>query len=160
MRMRMILATLLVAVTASACAQNGGTGYGTKQTVGALGGAALGGWAGSTIGGGTGQIAATAAGAVLGGLLGSEIGRSMDELDQMKAERAYTRATTAPVGETISWRNPDSGNYGTVTPVREGTQTASGRYCREFQQTVVIGGQREEAYGVACQRPDGTWEVQ
>lgn len=159
MRIRMILAAMLIAVTASACTQNG-SGYGTKQTVGTLGGAALGGWAGSTIGGGTGQLAATAAGAVLGGLLGSEIGRSMDELDQVKAERAYGRATTAPVGETISWNNPDSGNYGTVTPVRDGRQTTSGRYCREFQQTVVIGGQRENAYGVACQQPDGTWEVQ
>lgn len=159
MRMLTILAALLIALTASACAQNG-SGYGTKQTVGALGGAALGGWAGSTIGGGTGQIAATAAGALLGALVGSEVGRSMDELDRMKAERAYTRATTAPVGETISWRNPDTGNYGTVTPVREGTQTASGRYCREFEQTVVIGGRHEQAYGVACQRPDGTWEIQ
>ncbi len=35
----------------------------------------------------------------------------------------------------------------------------SGRYCREFQQSVVIGGQSEQAYGIACQQPDGSWEV-
>ena len=78
-------ATVLVLFTA-ACAQNGG--YGTKQTVGALGGAALGGWAGSTIGHGNGRLAATAAGALIGALVGSEIGRTMDDVDRMKASIA------------------------------------------------------------------------
>lgn len=46
---------------------------GTKSGVGAIGGAALGGVAGSTIGGGRGQIAGAVGGAVLGGLAGSAI---------------------------------------------------------------------------------------
>jgi surface antigen len=25
---------------------------------------------------------------------------------------------------------------------------------------VVIGGQQEDAYGVACRQPDGSWEIQ
>ena len=148
-------ATVLVLITA-ACAQNGQ--YGTKQTVGGLGGAALGGWAGSTIGHGKGRLAATAAGALVGALVGSEIGRTMDDVDRMKAEGAYQKATAAPLGEQVAWNNPDSGNSGTVVPTRDGTST-SGRYCREFQQSVVIGGQNEQAYGVACQQPDGSWEV-
>jgi surface antigen len=148
-------ATVLVLLTA-ACAQNGQ--YGTKQTVGGLGGAALGGWAGSTIGHGKGRLAATAAGALVGALVGSEIGRTMDDVDRMKAKGAYQKATAAPLGEQIAWNNPDSGNSGTVVPTRDGTST-SGRYCREFQQSVVIGGQNEQAYGVACQQPDGSWEV-
>jgi len=158
MKIKALLAAMVIATLTAACAQNGQ--YGTKQTIGALGGAALGGWAGSSIGKGKGQLAATAAGALIGALVGSEIGRSMDELDRMKAERAYTQATTAPVGETITWNNPESGNYGAVTPTREGTKQATGEYCREFQQTVVIGGREEQAYGVACRRPDGSWEVQ
>jgi outer membrane lipoprotein SlyB len=44
---------------------------GTKSPVGALGGAALGGVAGSAVGEGTGKAAATVAGALLGGLAGS-----------------------------------------------------------------------------------------
>jgi triosephosphate isomerase len=35
----------------------------------------------------------------------------------------------------------------------------AGRYCREFQQTVTIGGRTEQAYGTACMQPDGAWEV-
>ena len=93
-------------------------------------------------------------------MVGSEIGRGLDTIDEQKAEQAYTQATTAPVGQTISWSNPDTGNYGTVKPTREGTKQSSGEYCREFQQTVVIGGDTEEAYGVACRQPDGQWEIQ
>ena len=61
-------------------------------------------------------------------------------------------------GETIAWNNPESGNYGNVTPVRDGT-SGSGLYCREFQQVITVGGQTETAYGTACQQPDGTWRI-
>ena len=42
---------------------------------------------------------------------------------------------------------------------REATKS-TGEYCRECQQTVVIGGREEDAYGVACRQPDGSWEIQ
>ena len=158
MKFKTMLAAIAIMALTAACAQNGQ--YGTKQTIGGLGGAALGGWAGSTIGGGSGQLAATAAGVLIGALIGSEIGRGLDEIDKQKAERAYTQATTAPVGQTITWSNPNTGNYGSVTPTRDGTKQATGEYCREFQQSVVVGGKTEEAYGVACRKPDGQWEIQ
>ncbi len=157
MRVKIVLAALALAVGLSACAQNGQ--YGNKQIFGGLGGAALGGWAGSSVGKGSGKLAATAAGVLIGALVGSEIGRSMDEVDKQKAHQAYTQATSAPVGQTIAWNNPNTGNSGTVTPTRDGTSNA-GEYCREFQQDVVIGGQTEQAYGVACRQPDGSWEIQ
>jgi surface antigen len=99
-----------------------------------------------------------AAGVFIGALLGSEIGRSMDDVDRLKAEQAINQAHSAPIGNTITWNNAESGNSGTVTPTRDGT-SASGEYCREFQQTVVIGGKTEEGYGVACRQPDGTWRI-
>jgi len=157
MRVKLALAAIAIAVGVSACAQNGQ--YGNKQIIGGLGGAALGGWAGSTIGGGSGKLAATAAGVLIGALIGSEIGRTMDEVDKQKAQQAYTQASSAPIGQTIAWNNPNTGNSGTVTPVRDGTSSA-GEYCREFQQQVTIGGKQEEAYGVACRKPDGSWEIQ
>lgn len=159
MRFKTVLAAIAIAALTAGCAQNGGR-LGTKQTIGGLGGAALGGWAGSTIGHGKGQLAATAAGVLIGALVGSEIGRTMDEVDRQRAEQAYTQATTAPVGQTITWSNPQTGNYGAVTPTREGTKQATGDYCREFQQTVVVGGEQQQAYGVACRKPDGQWEIQ
>ena len=38
-------------------------------------------------------------------------------------------------------------------------QTSSGQYCREYLQTVVIGGQQQQAYGTACRQPDGSWKI-
>ena len=157
MKIKMLVVAVLIAFTTAAC-QDGR--YGTKQTIGALGGAAAGGLLGAQVGSGRGQLAATAAGALLGALIGSEIGRSMDEVDRMRAEQAYGQAQDAPIGQTIAWDNPDTGNYGSVTPTKQGTNTNTGAYCREFQQTVVIGGRQEDAYGVACRQPDGSWEIQ
>ena len=32
-------------------------------------------------------------------------------------------------------------------------------YCREFQQSVTIGGVPQQAYGVSCQQADGSWRI-
>ena len=34
---------------------------------------------------------------------------------------------------------------------------AQGGQCREFQTTVIVGGQPQPAYGTACLQPDGSW---
>ena len=51
------------------------------------------------------------------------------------------------------------GNSGAIVPIREGRQANTNAYCREYQQTVYIGGRQEQAVGQACQNPDGTWEI-
>lgn len=134
-------------------------GIGTKQGVGTLGGAAAGGLAGAQFGKGKGQLAMTAGGVLLGALLGGEVGKSLDRADEAYATQAADRAYSAPVGETIRWQNPESGNYGTVTPIREGRNTQTGQYCREFNQTIYVGGRAEQATGRACQQQDGTWQI-
>jgi len=139
------------------CAQNP-DGTGNKRVVGAMTGAAVGGLLGSHMGRGGGRLVATAMGVFVGGLIGHEIGRSLDEADRARAQQAMSRAQAAPIGETIEWNNPKSGHSGTYTPVRDGT-SSSGNYCREFQQTVTIGGKTERAYGTACRQPDGSWQV-
>lgn len=81
----------------------------------------------------------------------------MITVSQQRAhESAQIRATAAPIGETVRW-NQD-GARGAVTAVRDG-RSSSGRYCREFQQTLVVGGKTENAYGTACRQPDGSWEL-
>ncbi len=39
-----------------------------------------------------------------------------------------------------------------------GEASAQG-YCREYSQSVSIGGQRQSSYGTACMQPDGSWQV-
>lgn len=147
------MAALLV-VSVAGCESLGGQ----KQTGGAVLGGAAGALAGAQFGSGSGQIAAAVVGTLLGALVGSEVGRSLDKADLAYANQANQRAQVAPINQPIQWSNPESGNYGTVTPVREG-RAQDGAYCREFQQTVTIGGKTESAYGTACRQPDGTWKV-
>lgn len=150
-----LTATLMAGVALSGC-----TAYdaGNKEVVGTGLGAVVGGLAGSQLGKGDGQLWMTGAGVLLGALVGSELGRSLDKADMAYMNQAQTRSYSAPIGETISWNNPQSGNSGTYTPIRDGRAT-SGSYCREYQQTIYVGGQQETATGTACQQPDGTWKI-
>lgn len=68
---------------------------------------------------------------------------------------AYRNALAAPIGEPINWH--DGRISGDVTTTRDGW--AGERYCREFRQNIVVDGRSEEAYGTACQKPDGDWEI-
>jgi surface antigen len=83
----------------------------------------------------------------------------MDAADQQRAHEAAKRALeSVPSGQTVAWQNPDSDNAGTVMPTRT-YQTAGGQYCREYQQTITVGGERQPSYGTACRQPDGTWHI-
>ncbi len=151
--------TAIVPLVAATLALGACADQGQKQTAGTILGGVGGAVLGSQIGGGSGRIIATAIGTLAGAMIGSEIGKSLDKADQLAMARAEEKAHTAPVGETIAWNNPDSGNHGTVTPVRDGRSTQTGAYCREYQTTVTVGGRQEEAYGTACQQPDGSWKI-
>jgi surface antigen len=147
---------VIVAMALSACIATDGQ----KQSGGTVIGAGLGALAGSQIGSGRGKLAAVAIGTLGGALLGNSVGQSLDRADRLHAARAVERARTAPLGQPVVWRNPDSGSQGSVTPIREGRQTATGAYCREYQQTVTVGERTEEAFGTACRQPDGSWKIQ
>lgn len=149
-----VAGVMVVALGLAACEHQG-----PKQTIGTLGGAAVGGLAGAQIGSGKGQLAATAVGVLLGALIGSEVGKSLDKADQMYAERAANQALESrPSGQASTWSNPDTGNSGATVPQRT-TYSDSGQPCREFQQTVTIGGKTQQAYGTACRDADGSWRI-
>lgn len=81
---------------------------------------------------------------------------NIDEQAQREHEQAQISATTAPVGKTITW-NTDTAK-GQVVATKEGTNE-SGQLCREYQQTITVGGSTEQAFGVACLKSDGSWEI-
>lgn len=153
-RIKIVVPVILLAFLIAGCETTGGPR--TKTAVGGLGGAAAGGLLAAAVGG---SAVGIAAGTILGGLVGGAIGDRLDAADQRRANQTAMRAfETTPSGSSASWRNPDNGNSGAVTPVRT-YQTASGQYCREYQQTVTIGGQQEKSYGTACRQPDGSWKI-
>lgn len=162
--MRRVFASLVLASFLAACAQGQGFdnspgSFGAnKTTVGGLAGAGLGGLAGAQFGKGSGRLWTTGAGVLLGALAGSSIGSSLDKADQQYAQQGFNQAVAAPVGQPIQWNNPQSGNSGTYTTTRTGSR--NGLPCREFQQTIVVGGKTQQAVGQACQNGDGTWAIQ
>ena len=149
---------LLVPVLAGALLM-GCADAGNKETMGTLIGAGLGAWAGSTVGHGDGRVFATAVGTMVGAGIGNAIGRNMDKVDRMEMERAqYQAFEYTPSGTSTKWYNPDTGNSGWVKPA-PAYKDESGQYCREYQQKVTINGQEQQAYGRACRKPDGSWEI-
>lgn len=89
-------------------------------------------------------------------ILALQIVDVLNESQRHSYALAQQRATVAPLGESIRWN--DGSARGQVIAVRDG-QDSGGRYCREFQQEVVIGNQRRAGYGIACRQPDGAWEI-
>jgi surface antigen len=173
MRRRIVIkgaALLIVPVLVlSGCANTtGGSGSGSgsqasqwissneKALIGGIGAAAAGGLLGAAFHLGPAGIIG---GALLGGLAGGAIGNRMDAADKQQQAQAAQRAfETAPSGQSVPWRNPDTGHNGLVTPVRT-YQASNGQYCREFQQTITVGGENHNAYGTACRQPDGSWKI-
>ena len=165
-----VLALTAAAFLASACsgqqnaynASQGGIAGGgglTKADIGTGLGAVGGAFAGSQFGSGSGQLVGVAVGTLVGAGIGRSIGSSLDRADMTYFNQTQHRALeTGQPGQMLPWSNPQSGNSGTFTPAGY-YQNASGQYCREFSQTINVGGATERGYGTACRQPDGTWRI-
>jgi surface antigen len=149
---------LAIALLASSCATMSDTvAENPKAVLGSLIGAGAGAGIAAAAGAGGGWIAGAS---IMGALLGGAIGNRLDARDKRMAAEAAQRAFEQnQAGQASVWRNPDSGNSGSITPTRT-YQLANGQYCREYQQTITIGGQPHQAYGTACRQPDGSWRIQ
>ena len=133
---------------------------GPKQAVGTVTGMVLGGKVANDFAEGSRNEGLwTIAGVALGAFLGNEVGASMDRQDAMLAERAAMQALeTNKTKQASVWKNPDTGNFGSVYPTN--TFSKNGQPCREFTQEITIGGKVETAFGKACRNPDGSWDLQ
>lgn len=128
-----------------------------KAVLGGLGGAGAGAGIAALAGASPGWIVASA---VMGGLLGGVVGKKLDDRDKRMATEAATRAFEQnKTGQESVWTNPDNGHSGSITPTKT-YQLKNGSYCREYKQTITVGGEQHQAYGTACRQADGTWQVQ
>ena len=150
MQVKLILAAILIPVTLVAC------GPGHRAQSGTIVGAVAGAVIGSQVGKGKGRIAGAVVGAYLGGVVGNEIGKRMDEVDRRAAMEAEYRALeTGRTGTATTWRNPNTGHYGTVVPGKP--YMVASAHCRTYSHTIYIDGRAETLSGRACRKPDGSW---
>lgn len=147
------LIVLILAMTLVGCAGM------SKQEQGATGGAILGIIVGALAGNALDCKGCAAIGGAVGGIAlgsaGSAWGRNLDRLDEQQRQQALEIQRS---GEYRQWRNPDSGAVHRVAPVK--TSVEDGRYCREYIHEIIVAGKKQQGYGKACRKPDGTWEVQ
>ena len=96
-------------------------------------------------------------GLLLGGCAGTGERAALTETDRQSMDRAAQEALEfSKIGQGSNWSNPDSGHVGSITPLRT-YETDSGRPCRDYQQTVTMGGKTGLAHDTACRQPNGTW---
>jgi surface antigen len=124
---------------------------------------------GGVLGAGAGAGIAAAAGAspgvivfsaVGGALIGGLIGKQLDNRDKQMAADAAARAFEQNrTGQASVWNNPESGHSGSITPTKT-YQLANGQYCREYRQTITVGGEPQTSSGTACRQADGSWKIQ
>lgn len=152
-------ALAMLGLSLAACAGSpDGSGPGPRENSGTLIGAGSGALLGAAVaGGGTGnRLAGAAVGGLLGGLIGNRIGASMDDEDKRRAYEAQMNALErGQSGAPVTWRNPDSGRYGTIVPGPAYQQMD--RSCRSFTHTIYLDGRPETVRSTACRNPDGTW---
>ncbi|MEI9803808.1 MAG: RT0821/Lpp0805 family surface protein [Pseudolabrys sp.] len=92
----------------------------------------------------------------MGGLIGNRIGAAMTmKTKGVPMRRSWTHWRRGPSGAPVSWKNPDSGRYGSIVPGP--AYQDAGRNCRSFTHTIYIDGRPQTARGTACRNPDGTW---
>ena len=154
MSKKIILILLVTGLFASSC-----TDGGRKENMGTMLGTVGGAIIGSQFGKGPGTLITMGLGAAVGAMLGGSLGRNMDKRDkQLHSLASQNALENAPDGKLISWRNPNNGHNGYITPIKT-YQKMEGEYCREFQQVVKVNGKDQSAYGTACRKPDGSWQI-
>lgn len=104
-----------------------------------------------------GTPSSVAASTLLGSALGKAVAKSLGAGDLAYYKEASQDALeNTQTGKTSTWKNPNSGTYGTFTLIR--VYETGGKSCREYTQTINIGGRTEEGYGKACRQEGGTWK--
>jgi surface antigen len=97
-------------------------------------------------------------GTLFGVLLESGVGPGIRTSDLELARDAAERAHQARIGGSVEWANPETGNRGSVTAIREGF-AQNGAFCREYRQAATVAGRTEQVFGIVCRQPDGAWRL-
>ncbi len=132
------------------------TGFNRSTQIGAAGGAAFGGIVAALANANPAWIAASV---ILGGVAGGAIGNAMGKEDAERHARANLSALDRlNRGQTESWNNARTGNYGSTTVTRVVSRD-SGQTCKSYRETVHTGAQTVTKEGTACRYPGGTWKL-
>ncbi len=157
-RLRFLVPVILLAFVVTSCA---GIQQSYRENPKAMLGGVLGAGAGAGIAAAAGASPTLIVFSALGGaLIGGYVGSKLDNRDKQLAAEAATKAFEQNrTGQASAWNNPNTGHSGSITPTKT-YQLANGQYCREYRQTITIGGEPQQSSGTACRQADGSWKIQ
>jgi surface antigen len=90
---------------------------------------------------------------------GVRLYRGLDDGDLVRMTPILQQTLeTALSGETGSWRNDATNRSGSVRPLRT-FRTASGYFCRDFQESIAADGGDESHVRTACRSQAGLWVI-
>jgi surface antigen len=143
-----LLATVAVCAALGACAESAEDGDASSPAAPAAATAE------------PGEGAAVPVSADAAALVGAPLAAALGPADRDTLQRTTQAALDkGHPDQALPWRNPRTGNYGTVV-TKASYQDADGRLCRAFQQTAIVGGQQEHSQANACRETDGTWRIE
>ena len=132
------------------------TGLNLSTQRGAAAGGAFGGIVAAIAGANPAWIAASV---VLGGVTGGVIGNHMGKQDAERHARTNISALdNLGQGQTSSWKNNKTGNYGSTTVVRV-TNNGDGVVCKSYREQVHTSAESVTKEGTACRGPGGSWKA-
>lgn len=106
------------------------------------------------------EVAALAADTISGKWDASKLKDILNADDRLYAQRTVQDALEYnKAGQIATWRNPASGNSGTVAPERT-FKGADGGDCRTFSTAIYAAGTRYTSNATACRERSGQWKVQ
>lgn len=151
------ITALLLAISIGGCAN---VDMSREEMLGTAVGAALGGIVGYQFGSSILMNSLwVTAGTVAGGTAGFVATRTLMGTDLAAYDRTAQKGLAeAKNGEVLDWKNPETGNSGIFRPTNS-FYAADGRLCRQYRTTVAFKDDVRSGAGLACQKPDGQWQV-
>jgi surface antigen len=151
-KMGEILAIVMVACLATGCANM------TRQESGNVIGALLGGALAYELSKDSSNKGIWVATGIIGGALaGGHYAVLTKPSQKMNATNMRTTLESIPDNAQTQWVNPNTNESGTMTVIRTNNTTFGP--CREFTQTIYVGGEAVQGYGTACRQADGSWKI-
>jgi len=131
-------------------------GFNRNTQMGAAGGAAFGGIVAALANANPAWIAASV---ILGGVAGGAIGNSLGKQDAERHARTNVSALDGlSQGQTRSWKNNKTGNYGSTTVTRVSTN-GDGVVCKTYREQIHTQAESVTKEGTACRGPGGSWKA-
>jgi surface antigen len=89
----------------------------------------------------------------------SSYAESLDAVDAAFRDQAFQAAWQAPIGRPVAWRNPVTGNAGSIQAKRETRAKDGIGPCRELIETLTIDGRVNHGVTTGCRSQDMNWHV-